>query len=455
MAANNAMKLQSVAQQGIEDSAIDYYDIMVIGKTGIGKTTTADKLLVANPNGLDYQGAEYSEPVTKEKCMNVEDLSIWLLSGASDEVHRIKTRLKNIAFFRSTSLDRAHEEINGFHSESQVHSGRTSNFELISNDSTKIRILDVPGFFGESDTGESLASADDKAHSATNVALGRMRNILQIQSAMHLKFRKILYFLPVHGALRRSDGYLETELSVLAKYFGRSIFDCMIAITTMPTETYYSSSEVVFPKISVDITKRNLASVLARVLPSEENLPDPPILFISMAHTCETILTNVMNTSVACDYVTIRFDAHACARCGCKMDVIKAESDASESRVTVYTKSGAIPYEESTCHPIFVPKHTKVIRFFRGIVHVVSFKKLFKSYLDEVCIECKKQPGSHGCTKVKTNYELKGEFLEVDHTNDTNEPIRIEDEHSPVPEIEPLSSTLSITAEGHTETQKM
>lgn len=438
------------AQQGIEDSAIDYYDVMVIGKTGTGKTTTADKLLVANPNGLDCPGAEQSEPVKNEKCMNVEDLSIWLLSGVPDEVLRVKTRLKNIAYFRS--LGDAHKQINDFHSECQLHDGRTSNFELISNDSTRIRILDVPGFFGEDDTGESLASANNKAHSATNAALGRMRNILQIQSAMHLRFRRILYFLPMHGALRRSDGYLETELSVLAKYFGRSIFDCMVVIATMPTETYCGGNEVVFPDRSVDITKKNLASVLARVLPGEGNLPEPPILFISMAHTCETILTNVMNTRVASDHVIIQFDSQICVRCGCKIDVVKsapAEDDAREPRITVHTESGTIPYGESTCHPLFVPKHTKVVRFFRGIVHVISFKKLFKSYLDEVCVECKKQPGSHGCVRVKTNYKLKGGDLEVDHTNDTNELVRIEDvvdENPPAPEIEPAHVSMPMVA---------
>ena len=36
-------------QQGIE--GVSYYDIMVIGKTGQGKSTTTDKLLIANPTG--------------------------------------------------------------------------------------------------------------------------------------------------------------------------------------------------------------------------------------------------------------------------------------------------------------------------------------------------------------------------------------------------------------------
>ena len=77
--------MRSGTQQGIEDTTIDYYDIMVIGKTGMGKTTTADKLLVANPDQIKYE-AEYTEPERNGECMNVEDLSIWLLSDADDEV---------------------------------------------------------------------------------------------------------------------------------------------------------------------------------------------------------------------------------------------------------------------------------------------------------------------------------------------------------------------------------
>jgi hypothetical protein len=93
----------------------------------------------------------------------------------------------------------------------------TPDFELISNESTKIRVLDVPGFYGEGDAGTTLTIS---VQVANQIAL-RMRNILRVQSEMKLKLRRILYFLPVHGALRRSDAYLEMELSTLAKYFGR------------------------------------------------------------------------------------------------------------------------------------------------------------------------------------------------------------------------------------------
>ena len=73
----------------LQKGTIDYNDIMVIGKTGMGKTTTADKLLVANPDGLEYQGAEHSEPVIEGEHVRSDDLSIWLLSDAPNNSLRI------------------------------------------------------------------------------------------------------------------------------------------------------------------------------------------------------------------------------------------------------------------------------------------------------------------------------------------------------------------------------
>ena len=57
------------AEENIYDS-IDYYDIMIIGKTGMGKSTTSDKLLMANladhyyHHGVPPQSA--SEALNKE-----------------------------------------------------------------------------------------------------------------------------------------------------------------------------------------------------------------------------------------------------------------------------------------------------------------------------------------------------------------------------------------------------
>ena len=317
----------------------------------------------------------------------------------------------------------------------------TINFELFSNESTKVRVLDVPGFFGAGDAGASVASAGEKAHNAINVALGRMRNILQIQTAMHMKFRRILYFLPVHGALKRSDSHLETELTTMAKYFGKSIFNSMVVIATLSSEAYDSGNPVTFSDKAMGQTKRHFGDALSRVLHDEADMPEPPILFISMQDTCEEILANVKAAQVASDHITLQFNALICARCGSKTKV------ADSAKIAVYTdetETSSIPYNESTCHPLFVPKYTKVARFFGGIVYVISFHTLCKSYLNETCIACHQKPGSHGCMLVNTKYELKGESLMVDHTNNTNEPIKYQlecDQEVPPSPSEPSSSS--------------
>ena len=257
-------------QQGIVDSTIDYYDIMVIGKTGMGKSTTADKLLVANLDEHDYRGAEHAEPETEGGKMTLDNLSIWLHSDAPDEHLRIKTRLKNLIFFRS--MEEPHQEINLFHSGEQNVSDITLSCELISNESTKVRVLDVPGFFGQGDAGALDASATEKAQCTIKVALGIMRQILQIQAAMNMRFRRILYFLPEQGSLKRSSSLLEMELTTMANYFGRAIFECMVIIVTMPAEVYqFAGNQIVFPDTAMAKTRKNFDIALSRALTKEKD----------------------------------------------------------------------------------------------------------------------------------------------------------------------------------------
>ena len=406
-----------------QEGAIDYKDIMVIGKTGMGKTTTADKLLVANPDGLDYLGAEHSEPMVEREHVHADDLSIWLLSDAPNEIDRVKQRLKNLIFFRG--LNEPHEEINRSHSVEEGSDGTTLNFELVSNESTKVRVLDVPGFFGEGDAGSCVASADKKAQHSVNVALGRMRTILLIQATMHMNFCRILYFLPLHGALKRLDAYLETELTTLAKYFGKAIFNCMVVAATMPSEAFEDGNKVTLSDRAIAQTRQNFKAVLSRVFPGEreKDLPDPPVIFISMADTCETVLANIMNAPVARNHITLKFDTQMCARCGGETKAVKSEKVAVH-----YTGENTIPYLESTCHPLFIPKYTKVDRFFGGVAHLITLRQFVGKWpsflsLDEECVRCRKEPGSRGCTLVMTRCELYEEYFMVDHTNNTTEPI--------------------------------
>ena len=78
-----ATRRETGIQQGIASSKIDYYDIMVIGRTGMGKSTTVDKLLVANPGGKNHQEAQHVDPEVEPsgERMRADNLTMWLISG--------------------------------------------------------------------------------------------------------------------------------------------------------------------------------------------------------------------------------------------------------------------------------------------------------------------------------------------------------------------------------------
>ena len=103
--------------------------------------------------------------------------------------------LKELAECRSS--DNPHEEVDRMYT---YASESTKICQLISNETTKIRILDTPGFFRDSDGG-SEASLEEITRGAAASVLATMRNVLRIQAMMQVQFRRIIYFLPVRGPL--------------------------------------------------------------------------------------------------------------------------------------------------------------------------------------------------------------------------------------------------------------
>ena len=130
-----------------------------------------------------------------------------------------------------------------------------------------------------------------------------------------------------------------------------------------------------------------------------------------------------------------------CACCGIMAKMIKTEKIAA---YTGESESSVIPYEESTCHPLLVPKYTRVEKFFGGVAHLLTLKKFLGKWpsfgsLDEVCVACRSEPGSRGCMKINSVYMLKGNELIVEHTQKTREPVVIigDDEQSDSVQDEP------------------
>ena len=216
--ATNRMVLPQ--QEGADTSikALDYFDIMVIGKTGQGKSTTADKLLIANPQEKDYTEIKF---VSDDQ--NLQDLQMWWLPNDPDAQERITTRLRNLVFYRASkaphiSVNEAHTYYPDEGRSGMAVNRRTLKCELFSNETTKVRILDVPGFFSEIPPKALQTSA---AAIANQADLGTMRRIIRIQTIMQMGFKRILYFLPSRDTLELNDSAFQQELQLMYTHFGR------------------------------------------------------------------------------------------------------------------------------------------------------------------------------------------------------------------------------------------
>ena len=422
-------KVHSSIQQGIEDTPIEYYDIMVIGKTGMGKSTTADKIAIANLTGANYSGQQHSDEMVEGDKMTLSDLSMWLISGADGEIDRITRRLKNLLMFRA--LEKPHEEVNNYYQKSDEP---TSKSQLFSNETTTLRVLDVPGFFGNEGDEAPDTELLTTAERATSAGLGIMREVLRIQAAMTMNFKRILYFIPERGPLVRSHRNLQMELEQMVHFFGKSIFDCMVLITTVSPDVYeFIPPDVTpFSNDSMLKTRKKFQEVVDRVLPADEKLPQdkPPIVFISMNDSGEDIYRKILDAPVIYNGVRLAFDSHTCARCGTKAKLLGEKKE----KVACYVgedPSKSIPYDESLCHPLIISKYWKITKIVGGIAHFITRKKYigkwpnFRNPDDEICIQCKKVPGSHGCQRVNTVYKHKLGDLLVDHKCDPNERVRV------------------------------
>ena len=412
------------AQQGTH-KYINYFDIMVIGKTGMGKSTTAEKILIANPLEKKYLGEPYQDPTHDDENGHIQygDMFMWHLSNKPNEIERVTEKLKNLVFYRS--LSHPHKEVNQYHEKGYES---TEQCELFSNDTTKIRVLDVPGFYGS----EASCSSNirERAMQTANNDLSIMRKILHIKIAKKFKFNRIMYFLPEKGALERDSQILQTEIGIMENYFGRSIFESMVVIATHSANAYkfFPKDRDLFPSEDIEKTRYFFHKAMIKVFGTED-VPTPPIVFISLFDTCEEVYSKIRDCKVSKEGVELRFNPSTCARCSIKIGTLKEDEYVEErdgDRIRTCTRdndwSHAIPYEDSTCHPMMIPKYTKLQKIVGGIAHLITFKIFwgkwpsFKS-LDEMCIKCGECPKTRGCVKVNTTYTNGSGEIKVDHTS--------------------------------------
>ena len=395
------------------DVSDSYIDFLVLGKTGMGKSTTADRLLVAD--SVSVAGPVDVTPVEKEGGnTQLDDILIWKLCGRS--VDDVKDRVKFFLGNRAVGLTVVDPQ-------NKSPDSVTKDCVLLSNEKTRIRVLDVPGFH------TSLSSQQAAIQQVANQDnLGIMRQILRIQAIKQLHFRRILYFLPCRGVCERADSSFQEELKVMYHYFGRVIFDSMIVIATMHPRRSKANAFSVEDFEDNQVTL-NRAFQLALAAPDQnpdevQDIPKPPISYLSLIASGSDILKELRQTKVTrMDGLKLHLQENTCAKCSLKFGVHRMATIV-EAVVSIRKNDGErSAYDQSKCHPLIIPKYSMVHRFFGGVAYILligipllagnPWPGFFNH--DEECLRCKNPPGSPGCTSVGKEWEVTGEKIKVDH----------------------------------------
>ena len=406
-----------------------YNDILVIGRTGRGKSSTVDKLVAATTNNQTEQRRTREQKSKKPEIdsneviqlsqdeLQYKNLKVEMVMSEpkweAEEKNNTETRLQNIVHSRNSKKE-THIQINELRARTEGDKSSKS-YQLLENCETKIRVLDPPGFYSPELSKEST--------STLNSNFTVFQQIIRVQAIKGLNFSQVLYFLPQNGPLERSDRGLQEEIQKLAKYFGRSIFKHIVLIGTMPQHISENPDITLERKFPRDLLEQSQVCFHKTVVREFEQrnedttgLPIPPIIFIAMTNTCEEILAKVLSAQIESKdtRLGLEFNSDTCSKCGIEIGISR-----DNVMVCEYRKPGQIPWanatacDETWCHPNIMPIKTFksiMLGLFKSICTCTRWK-----FTEDLCIHCKKRAGSLGCLQVNTEFDHK-DAKTVTHT---------------------------------------
>ena len=361
-------------------------NVLLLGRTGRGKSTTGNKLIDRDEHHTCQQ---MDDTVSRE----------WPEEPAAVNWESEPTR-EPICFAAKKQA-----------------ASVTKECSVIANTQTGFRVMDTRGFAPSDFTG-----------SVYQANLQIVREVVRVATVRDLHFHRVLYFLPERHIPERADGYLQEELSVLWHFYGENIFKNMIIVVTAPAPksesaltNYVPDIDTKFGEGSTDDVRSIFQEALKQAIYSRENAPPPScpdIVYIPFQATSESVAEIVRNVSVhEKSGISLKFQNTTCSKCASVIHIRVRKGNAFIDAAEVEGK--IILPEQSQCHPAIIPKYTKFVKFMGGVAHIITLgiPQAIYSLADEPgtvwpwftnseekCAKCEAAPSVKGCTKIGDSF---------------------------------------------------